>query len=59
MMHGPINIRFTNAKQANVIHEYQTATTQDHRGHNKTTDVVIHQHSRRLLNMDILMSETC
>ena len=26
---------------------------------NKTTDVVIHQHSRRLLKMDILMSETC
>ena len=26
---------------------------------NKTTDVVIHQHSRRILKMDILMSETC
>ena len=26
---------------------------------NKTTDVVIHQHSRKLLNMDTLMSETC
>ena len=26
---------------------------------NKTTDVVIHQHSRRLLKMDILISETC
>jgi len=26
---------------------------------NKTTDVVIQQHSRRLLMMDILMSETC
>ena len=25
----------------------------------KTTDVVIHQHSRKLLKMDILMSETC
>ena len=25
---------------------------------NKTTDVVIHQHSRKLLKMDILMSET-
>ena len=23
------------------------------------TDVVIHQHSRKLLKMDILMSETC
>ena len=28
------------------------------RNENKTTDVVIHQHSRRLLKMDILMSET-
>ena len=26
---------------------------------NKTTDVVIQQHSRKLLLMDILMSETC
>ena len=26
---------------------------------NKTTDMVIHQHSRKLLKMDILMSETC
>ena len=29
------------------------------RNENKTTDVVIHQHSRNLLKMDILMSETC
>ena len=29
------------------------------RTENKTTDVVIHQHSRRLLKMYILMSETC
>ena len=29
------------------------------RTENKTTDVVIHQHSRGLLKMDILMSETC
>ena len=26
---------------------------------NKITDVVIHQHSRKFLKMDILMSETC
>jgi len=26
---------------------------------NNTTDVVIQQHSRKLLMMDILMSETC
>ena len=29
------------------------------RTENKTTDVVIHQHSRKVLKMDILMSETC
>ena len=29
------------------------------RTENKTTDVVIHQHSRKLLKMDILMSQTC
>ena len=29
------------------------------RTENKTTDVVIHQHSRKLLKMDILMPETC
>jgi len=48
----------------------QTATrallkTQPHqisntrRTENKTTDVVIQQHSRKLLKMDILKSETC
>ena len=26
---------------------------------NEATDVVIHQHSRKLLKVDILMSETC
>ena len=35
----------------------QSSSTQ--RTENKTTDVVIHQHSRKLLKMDILMSETC
>ena len=29
------------------------------RTENKTIDVVIHQHSRKLLMMDTLMSETC
>ena len=29
------------------------------RTENKATDVVIHQHIRRLLKMDILTSETC
>jgi len=36
---------------------HQISNTQ--RTDNKTTDVVIQQHSRKLLMMDILMSETC
>jgi hypothetical protein len=36
---------------------HQISNTQ--RTENKTTDVVIQQHSRMLLMMDILMSETC
>ena len=36
---------------------HQISSTQ--RTENKTTDVVIQQHSRKLLIMDILMSETC
>ena len=35
----------------------QNSNTQ--RTANKTTDVVIHQQSRKLLKMDVLMSETC
>jgi len=46
-------------------HVSDTTQTQPHqisntqRTENKTTDVVIQQHSRKLLMMDILMSETC
>ena len=36
---------------------HQISNTQ--RTENKTTDVVIQQHSRKLQMMDILMSETC
>jgi len=36
---------------------HQISNTQ--RNKNKTTDVVIQQQSRKLLMMDILMSETC
>ena len=36
---------------------HQISNTQ--RTENKMTDVVIQQHSRKLLKMDILMSETC
>jgi len=35
------------------------ARTRTQRTENKTTNVVIQQHSRELLMMDILMSETC
>jgi len=36
-----------------------TIQTQQHRTKNNTTNVVIQQHSRKLLTVDILMSETC
>jgi len=36
---------------------HQISNTQ--RTENKTTDVVIQEHSRKLMMMDILMSETC
>jgi hypothetical protein len=37
----------------------RTKSSNTQRNENKPTDVVIHQHSRKLLMMDILMSETC
>ena len=37
----------------------QCCKLQPVRTENKTTDVVIQQHGRKLLMMDILMSETC
>ena len=37
----------------------RTKSSNTQRTENKTTDVVNHQHSRKLLKMDILMSETC
>jgi len=54
-------------KDATQASACNTGTTQHqphqisdtHRTENKTTDVVIQQHSRKLLMMDILMSETC
>ena len=42
---------------ATQIQPHQISNTQ--RNKNKTTIVVIQQHSRKLLMMDILMSETC
>ena len=37
----------------------RTKSSNTQRTENKTTDVVIQQHSRKLLIMDILISETC
>jgi len=45
------------AEACNSKPGHQISNTQ--RTENKTTDVVIQQHSRKLLMMDILMSETC
>jgi hypothetical protein len=42
-----------------TIHRKFTLTLNHPSLLNKTTDVVIQQHSRRLLKMDILMSKTC
>ena len=53
-------VRFAGFSLQNKHHQnqpHQSSNTQ--RTENKTTDVVIHQHSRKLLKMDILMSETC
>ena len=41
------------------VHRKFTLTLNHPSLQNKTTDVVIQQHSRKLLMMDILMSETC
>ena len=38
---------------------WSTASASTCKTETKITDVVIHQHSRKLLKMDILMSETC
>ena len=43
-------VRFANSR---------TKSSNTQRTENKTTDVVIHQYSSKLLMMDILMSETC
>jgi len=37
----------------------RTKSSNTQRPKNKTTDVVIQQYSRKLLMMDILISETC
>jgi len=61
MMHGPININL----QAEAACNTDTTPTQPqqnsnkHRTKNNTTNVAIQQNSRKLLMMDILISETC
>jgi len=53
-----ISIMLQPAKRAPLKNQpHQISNTQ--RTENKTTDVVIQQHSRKLLMMDRLMSETC
>ena len=42
-----------------VPHNQFTLTLNHPSLQNKTTDVVNQQHSRKLLMMDVLMSETC
>ena len=60
-------VRFAGWSTTSCASACKTNTTQNQphqisktqRTENKTTDVVIHQHSRKVLMMDILMSETC
>ena len=47
------------ACKTNTTQNQPQQKLQHTRNENKTTDVVIHQHSCKLLMMDILMSETC
>ena len=44
---------------ATVLMNYHIGRLVLIRTKNKTTDVVIHQHIRKLMKMDILMHETC
>jgi len=45
--------------QASPPKTSRTKSSNTQRTENKTTDVVIQQHSRKVLMMDILTSETC
>ena len=45
------------ACKTNTTHNQPHQSSNTQRTENKTTDVVIQQHSRKLLMMDILMSE--
>ena len=59
-----IRVRFagwstTSACKTNTTQNQPHQISNTQRTENNTTDVVIQQHSRRLLKMDILMPETC
>jgi len=59
-----INISIIRNLQAEACNTDTTSTqrhrnSNTHRTKNNTTNVVIQQNSRKLLMMDILMSETC
>jgi hypothetical protein len=62
MMHGPVNVAGWSCasacnKDTTQTQPHQISNTQ--RTENETTDVLIQQHSRKLLVMGKLMSETC
>jgi hypothetical protein len=57
LMSLAVLFHFSLQKNTTYNQLHQSSNTQ--RTENKTTDVVMHQHSRKLLMMDILMSETC
>ena len=56
---SPIVTSCASACKTNTTQNQPHQITNTQRTENKTTDVVIQQHSRKLLMMDILISETC
>ena len=56
---GRFLVVFVLQAEASPPNNSRTKSSNTQRTENKTTDVVIHQHIRKLLKMDILMSETC
>jgi len=55
---APLNTSLKPAKRTQPKTS-RTKSFNTQRTENKTNDVVIQQHSRKLVMMDILMSETC
>ena len=56
---GLSSVRVAGWRTASACNTDTTQIANTQRTENKTTDVVIQQHSRKLLMMDILISETC